>query len=200
MLDRILNADAKGVSHQIKSESVDMIFTDPVYSNIDDYIWLAEEGRRVLKPGGVCLVWVSSQKQFEIKHEMARFLNFCFPLYYVVQAKAACLNGFHLIVWTTPILAFFRGKYLPRAWIMDTYVTNAAPNSSYKWNKNLGVIEYYLTKLCEPGGVVWDPFTGYGSVPVVCLKRGYHFLASEIDPVVCAVAVNRTSYVENVVI
>lgn len=56
MINQIITGDARELAKQIPDESVDMVFTDPVYENIDDYRWLAETAARVLKPGGACLV------------------------------------------------------------------------------------------------------------------------------------------------
>ena len=40
-LDRIITGDARELAKAIPDESVDLIFTDPVYDRIDDYRWLA---------------------------------------------------------------------------------------------------------------------------------------------------------------
>lgn len=55
MLDEIITGDAREVVKEIPPESIDCIFTDPVYQNIDDYRWLATEALRVLKPKGMLL-------------------------------------------------------------------------------------------------------------------------------------------------
>ena len=51
----IYTGDARELARAIPDESVDLIFTDPVYQNIDDYRWLAETAARVLKPDSACL-------------------------------------------------------------------------------------------------------------------------------------------------
>ena len=38
----IYTGDARELAEAIPDESVDLIFTDPVYDRIDDYRWLAE--------------------------------------------------------------------------------------------------------------------------------------------------------------
>ena len=42
--------DAKPLCEDIPDESIDLIFTDPIYQNMDDYAWLAEMASRKLKP------------------------------------------------------------------------------------------------------------------------------------------------------
>lgn len=51
----IYTGDARELAKAIPDESVDLIFTDPVYDRIEDYAWLAETAARVLKPDSACL-------------------------------------------------------------------------------------------------------------------------------------------------
>ena len=55
--------DARELSQSIGAETVDLIFTDPVYANVEDYWWLAKTAVRVLKPGGACLAWCSKPQE-----------------------------------------------------------------------------------------------------------------------------------------
>jgi len=54
--NQIVTGDARVLAERIPDESIDLIFTDPVYQNIDDYRWLAETAARVLKLDRACLV------------------------------------------------------------------------------------------------------------------------------------------------
>ena len=55
-LNHIYTGDAKELTKDIPNESIDLIFTDPVYQNLDDYEWLAQEAARLLKPNSTLLV------------------------------------------------------------------------------------------------------------------------------------------------
>ena len=55
--DSIVTGDARELARAIPDESVDLIFTDPVYDRIEDYRWLAETAVRVLKPNSACLAF-----------------------------------------------------------------------------------------------------------------------------------------------
>lgn len=57
MLNKIMVGDARKLSAAIPDESVDLVFTDPVYDRIDDYKWLAREAKRVLKPNSAALIF-----------------------------------------------------------------------------------------------------------------------------------------------
>jgi len=56
-LNTIVTGDARQLAEAIPDESVDLVFTDPVYDRIDDYRWLAETAARVLKVDGHLLTW-----------------------------------------------------------------------------------------------------------------------------------------------
>ena len=55
--NQIVTGDARILAERIPDESIDLIFTDPVYDRIDDYKWLAETAARVLKPDSSALIW-----------------------------------------------------------------------------------------------------------------------------------------------
>ena len=57
--------DARELAKAIPDESVDLIFTDPVYDRIDDYRWLAECASRVLKSSGTLLVWSNGRWHYK---------------------------------------------------------------------------------------------------------------------------------------
>lgn len=172
--------DAKELSRSIPDNSVDMIFTDPVYQNIEDYDWLGREADRILKPDKPMIVWISSQKIKEVRDALDPYLTFRLPLFYVVTAKMYFLNAYHAFPWTTPMLVYSKGIYKPRAWYIDTFISGARPRGSHKWNKNEAVVYYYMQRIGYEGDVVWDPFCGGGTVPAVCKRLGRRFYASEI--------------------
>jgi DNA modification methylase len=205
MLDQIVTGDARALSAHIPDASVDLIFTDPVYQQIDDYRWLAETALRVLTPHGRVLTWCSKPKlgRCQLAMEDAG-LEYVYTLDYTVQAKTFRMRWYNLFCWTTPCLWFQRpGEATkPRKWIPDTYIdsiildddepvdvravlpdtfiSTAGPSGSYIWNKNLGVLKAWLDVFSAPGETIYDPFTGSGSVPLVCRMLGRHFYASEI--------------------
>lgn len=208
MLDQIITGDARELAKSIPDQSVDFIFTDPVYENIDDYAWLAETAARVLKPEKACLVWCSSVKQYEVQPLMRNHLTFVLQLTYTKVAKAYKVWGYKTFLWTTPCLWFQKdGDHFHEnhEWLIDSILdygnavvsTAAPPNGTYKWHKNPEAYTYWLLRFTKPGDVVWDPFTGTGSLPLVCAAHGRHFIASEIVPEVADRARARLAQVQS---
>lgn len=206
-LNQIVTGDARALADQIPDESVDLIFTDPVYERIEDYVWLAETAARVLKPDRACLVWCSNVKQYDIQPLMRPHLNFVLQLTYTKVAKAFKVWGYKTFLWTTPCLWFQKGGdhfHKSHDWLIDTIIdhcnaiisTDAPPTNTYKWHKNPEAYIKWLNAFTKPGDVVWDPFTGSGSLPVECKRYGRNFIASELKPDVAEKARGRIDQVQ----
>ena len=65
------------------------------------------------------------------------------------------------------------------------------PESAHIWTKNKRPIQRFLLAFSSPGDVIYDPFTGSGTIPRVCAENGRRFVASEIEPEIAARARER---------
>lgn len=181
-LNEIYIGDAFELGRSIPSESLDMIFCDPLYDRPDDYEHLAELAARTLKPNTACLVYCSDIKQFEIKEVMSKHLRFIKPLYYTVKAKPSCLRGYNIFIWTTPCLWFAKGNGFPHKRTIDTIISTAGrPDGKHKWNKNIEAYSRWIQDFTLPGAVIFDPFTGSGTAPAAASMFGRNYLAFERD-------------------
>jgi hypothetical protein len=177
----IYAGDARELAEAIPDESVDLIFTDPVYQNIDDYEWLAETAARILKPDRPCIAWTSKVQQYECKPLMEQHLSYMTTLFYTVmakQTKPAFQIG--IMSWTTPALAFTKGQYKCNPFLVDTLISSAKPQSGFKWQKNTPVAIKWLEAFNKHKGIVVDFFTGSGSIPAACKILSMPYLAFEI--------------------
>ncbi len=203
MLNQIITGDAREIAKLIPDESIAMVFTDPIYENLDDYRWLAETAARVLKPGGACLAWCSGVKQYAVQPVMSEYLKFCLPLNYTKIAKAYRAFGYKTFLWSTPCLWFQKGSH-DHNWLIDTVVdhcnaivsTATPPTNTYKWHKNPEAYITWLKAFTKPGDVVYDPFTGSGSCPIECKRLGRNFIASELKPDIAEMARDRLAQVQ----
>jgi len=188
----IYTGDALELAEAIPDESVDFIFTDPVYWHIDDYLWLAEVASRVLKPTGTVLAqvgalfWIEAQNAFREVGEMVHLP----PIIEVYHFSTTAFQ-----VGSVRILS----GYQPYIWAIKTMRTLSIMNRSFgkrdkvhhEWGDGANFFSRYIQVLTESDQVIFDPFTGGGTVPAVCKMLGRKWLAFEINPAVAERAQER---------
>jgi DNA modification methylase len=184
-LNTIVTGDARELAKSIPDESVDLIFTDPVYSNIDDYRWLAETASRVLRPEGHLLAWQNVRYWYDTATQLKEKL---FERYtFVLTRSNACVgtNGTYVLQLWTPLLWYSKqDKVKPIVKPRDSIDVPMISGDSalHQWQKPIKAISYWLKCFSHPGATILDPFTGGGTVPAVCKMLSRNYLAFEIDP------------------
>lgn len=189
----IYTGDARELSGAIPDESVDLIFTDPVYQNIDDYLWLARTAARVLKPKGIVLTW-SNGKWHRINTNwlegfglIYRYTFTCHMIRAIAPLNGRIISKCNRVIW------FDRyGTSKLTDYIADGYPDRNDPSlGNHRWAKSPRYTLYLMEAF--PWEVVFDPFCGGGTVPVVCkqLGTGRRYLAFEIEPETADLARDR---------
>ncbi len=179
--DQIVTGDARELASAIPDESVDLIFTDPVYDRIDDYRWLAETAARVLRPGASWLAFTGV-------NEIAAVLRAVDAPYRGMlcwRLNSGGGGGHHKRYGKTidngAWLLWFGGwpvRYCPLVWESGYW----GHVTDFHWQKNPLLIGRHISDFCPDDGMVLDPFGGSGSVPAICKMLGRHYVAFEIDP------------------
>ena len=201
--------DARELAKSIEDESCDFVFADPVYENIEDYLWLAQTAERILKPDRALLAFCSDVKMFTIKTLMdgIKGLSFVKPFYYVVEAKGSKLRGYGIYTWTTPALLYVKGDGFPKRTgnhcpdtkieQVSTFISRQRPKGKFKWNKNPEVLGAWIRSFTNRGETVFDPFAGSGSIGYCCAMLERNCISFEIDPVVAEYANKRIASVQH---
>jgi hypothetical protein len=121
-LNTVIQGDSRELAKSIPDESVDLIFTDPVYENIDDYAWLAETAQRILKPNSACLAFCANRKLYKVQQAMIPPLEYVKVISYQVikMINGVYQNHFDdktMAMWT-PLLYLEKGISRPskRTW------------------------------------------------------------------------------------
>lgn len=199
-LDTIYTGDARTLAEGIPDESIDLIFCDPVYDRIEDYKWLAGTAARVLKPDSACLVWCGIQwigETIQALKEGGLSYRWTFG---AVRPKGFPSGRFFqkgFSNWQC-CLWFEVGKSDPVYHISDiTFSDNGSTMMFHdKWAKNVTPYIHWLSRFTKPETLIFDPFTGGGTVPAVCKMLGRHYLAFELDPVTAEKARQRVQHTQ----
>jgi len=184
-LNQIVTGDARELAERIPDESIDLIFTDPVYDRIDDYRWLAETAARVLKPDRACLVWVATPLLSKIIKVMEPPLDYAWQM--IWQKVGPVYPGKPGMCKYAICLWFQKGqsKTIKKIWdFHQSGYGNILPISEngHGWRKSADNIAFWLEAFTQPNDTVFDPFTGGGTVPAVCKMLGRNYIAFEIEP------------------
>jgi len=182
-LNEIITGDSRLLAQSIPDESIDLIFTDPVYENIEDYAWLAEISKRILKPDCSLLVWCGTRQLFEAQNAMLPFLDYGWlAIWYQGNSRSfikSALGHHHY----APLLWMKKGNSKPTDKRRDIVQTNwNQQDYNHHWSKHPKVISYYLEAFSKVGDVIYDPFAGGGTIPAVCKMHERSFIASEHLP------------------
>jgi site-specific DNA-methyltransferase (adenine-specific) len=190
----IVTGDARELARRIPDESIDLIFTDPVYDRIDDYRWLAETAARVLKPNCACLVWTQVGLIPECLASM-RTLTYRWILVHYKPGRV--IEKFGAVGYSKwePLLWYDKGRLPRRRWV-DVFQSMPFQSDlpmavNHDWSKDPDALAKVLEAFSATEAVVYDPFTGGGTVPAVCKILGRNYVASEIDPDVAERARDR---------
>ena len=178
----IYTGDARELATAIPDESVDLIFTDPVYQNIDDYRWLAETAARVLNPDSACLTYFGIGYLPETTAALSEFLDYEWQhISYMPTLNRR--GAYRTFSNYRGLLEYMKGRAIPYKHTRDLYVdTYKSHNDGHKWTKHQGLISHYLRVFSPGHGIVFDPFSGGASIPMGCIATSRRWLAFEIDP------------------
>lgn len=186
----LFQGDSHKLIKHIPDNSIDMIFTDPIYEDMSQYRMLARESMRVLKLKGptALLVFCSIKDTAEIERTFLKNgLRRVWPLHYVVKAKPAKLRGYNVFNWITPCLWFTKTHSKARKGygIPDTEISTALRDTDHRYNKNISVLKRWLVSISEPNSIILDPFAGYASIGESVLEIGEdrQYIGFEINTV-----------------
>jgi hypothetical protein len=196
-LNAIVIGDARELARQLPNASIALCIADPMYDRIDDYRWLAKECERVLVAGGSLVAQCGNLRRFDCEQAMRE--SSLTPVDVIAEVYPYALGRLwrqKIFVGWKPHLWFSngdrRGDWLLNR-VFDKGGKPQAENSKefHPWGDAHFVARALMEKLCSPGDLIWDPFTGSGSVPAVAAGLGFSFVAFEIDEGIAAGARQR---------
>jgi SAM-dependent methyltransferase len=189
--NQIVTGDARELAKRIPDESVDLIFTDPVFQRVDDYEWLGETAQRVLRPGGNLIAECGMEQMPRVVAALSESLDYVWMLVERFSGGAPRMWVKRIMVLYAPYLWFSKGKRTG-GWVTDALLGTAS-KEHHRWGDGLGFAPVYVDRLTELGAIVFDPFSGGGTIPAVCKMLGRNYIGFEIDPDTAARARQRVA-------
>jgi hypothetical protein len=183
-LNQIITGDARELAKRIPDESVDLIYCDPVYWNIEDYSWLALVAERVLKNGASVVAQVGTHFRYDAETAMrCSTLQPCPLLVETLTANGGTQQNWkhRSIIGWKPYIWMSKGARSGN-WVRDCIPSGGRDKQAHIWGDSYKTFINHISRLTSVGDVIYDPFTGGGTVPAVCKMLGRNFIASEIDP------------------
>jgi len=192
---RLIVGDFAEVSQNFSPGEVDVIITDPPYSQeyIPLYGMLAEQAARILRPGGSLIVMTGQSYLPEILNIMTPYLRYHWTAAYLTPgAQAVQLWQRNVNTFWKPLLWFVNGEYTG-AWIGD--VARSAVNDNdkrfHEWGQSVSGMSDIVNRFSTPLDVVLDPFCGAGTTGVAALLSGRRFIGVDLDHAAITTAEQR---------
>lgn len=188
--NRVYVGDARELGEGIPDDSIDLIFTDPIYQNLEDYEWLALFAARVLKAGKSLLALAGNLEKPTIYDLMRPHLTYHWEAAVVYRGANFFMNSRAVQVSWKPVLWFCKGEREVR-WCKDSLVESGHVKRYHRWQQSISSGVWFIRQLTDVGDIVLDPFSGFGSYLVACRQLNRNFVGFEIDADRATIAVQR---------
>jgi DNA modification methylase len=195
-LNRIYTGDARELSKGIPDESVDLIFTDPVYENIEDYYWLAKLAKRILKPERACLAFYYQSLLPLVCQALGSYLTYSWQaIWYKTNEVKYRYAPIGKSVYV-PALIYGKGEKIQRpgfSFDLRGFPVWDDAHSNHKWSKPVEWILCYIAALTRKDEIVLDPFCGGGSTLAACKVLQRNYIGFEVNAEIAEVARQRVA-------
>lgn len=193
----LLHGDFREKMAELEDDSIDLIFTDPPYAweYVPLYGELAAIAARKLKPGGSLIAYSGHQALGEVVRLMSEHLKFWWSIALVHSGTRRLVQGIGVYAGWKPLVWFVKGSRSATQIVDDVFFSEPPDKSYHEWAQSTKEAEYYISKLCPPGGLVVDPFAGSATTLIAAYRLGARSIGYEIDEARYKAALQRLSQV-----
>jgi DNA modification methylase len=203
---KLILGDFREKGKEIEDNSIDLIFTDPPYS--EQYLYLYEDlarlAVRVLKPGGSLIFLlghiiedkvtiVFDKYSLDNPDHNGRCLKFWCSFYVKHNGNHTKIHARNIFAQGKPMLWYIKGKkpneLMMRAGPISDFIQSQDPDKTlHEWSQNPAEAEYCIKHLTLNHCTVLDPLMGSGTTGIAALNLGRKFVGIEIDPTTFEIA------------
>jgi len=185
-LIEIYYGDARDLISNVKSHSIDIIFTDPPYQKKYLYLyeWLSEIAPIVLKPQGFLLTYCGGYYKNLIMATLGKNLDYFWDF-------SLKMNGNNSIIWPRKIIARSKSilcynlkdsKALPNTNVLGHWESGGGEDKRFHvWGQDEQTARYYISCFSDEASTILEPFSGGGTTPFVCRVLKRKCIAFEVE-------------------
>ena len=179
---KLLHGDVVDMMRTIDSASIDVIVSDPPYPKeyIPLYGAMAAEAKRVLKPGGLCVLMVGQSYLPDLFDLILEHLTYHWTAFYHAPGASTQLFQRKILSQGKPLLLFVNGEYTGN-WLYDVCKSDRPDKEHHEWGQSESGMLDIVEKYTMPNDLVLDPFCGAGTTGVVALRLGRRFVGIDND-------------------
>ena len=163
-------------------ESVDLVFTDPPYGKEYNYLYgaVAEEFKRVLKPGKFAFIYASDYWFANTFNDVLEHLDFFYLFHIILPGDNARIHPKQLIIRAKTLMVFTNGKAEKHEYCVNT-LEGVRNSGLHPWQQRLDDAVYIIEHFSQEGDLVLDRFVGSGTTPRGARVTNRNFRGYEID-------------------
>jgi len=187
--------DFAQVLGEMEAASVDMVLTDPPYTDDFEERWadLAEACARVLKLGAVFVAYSGNHNLPQVIEALTAHLSWLWHVVLVQPGQESRVMSAHVHNGHRDLLVLSAGPYKAKRWLRDTLTSKHAAKDKtlHPWQQAPEAPHYLVDLLCPEGGLVLDPCCGAGTFGAAALASGWRFVGVDVDPTTLGIAAER---------
>lgn len=188
-------ADSKDMSEFISKNSIDLVFTDPPYPRKykHTFQYLADYCPDLMKDGASL---VTITPHYLLPEVIKMFDNGKLKYRWILNMNQD--DGSHprmamgIEVCWKPMLWYVKRAYPSgRGFLRDAIKIKQPEKKYHEWEQSLDFCLYYMSRLCPPGGTIFDPYVGGGTTAIASKILGLNFIGIDTDENALVTTVKR---------
>jgi len=189
-INKVVCGDCRDLSLNIPDESVDMIFTDPLYheKHRHYYRWLAETAVRVLKPGSWAFIYGGWEEKSYYDHLCIDGWEHRVTIALVNKAGYPRWWSKKVMVGYKPVYVFTKGAPRNDKWQSNIADSDRIDKRYSRYGQGIGFAIEKVDMFTEHGDIVFDPFCGGGQTAAACSILERNFITFDIEQSACEIA------------
>ena len=192
----VVQGDCREVLPTIPLEISPLVITDPVYDDIGQFQWLANNLTEILTEDAWVLVWHGTRNLPDVTQALC---SGALSYRWQIASWMPTMRAFALPPmqnkWRS-LLCYSLGK--PRIPAIPDHLRDDRNinDTEHKWAKSTGVHRRLIMKFSLLDDLIFDPFCGSGTTGVAAVELGRRFIGMEISEEYCRIARERIDAAE----